>query len=281
MIFTYYMTISDEKYMQGILSELKRKKETQIYSLLNGGSVSVEDSGGFSRYVGNCGRPDAHAVYITFSVNPNNIDELEKSEITQKLKTLCNDLIDPSCGFDVKGVKYIPDLKKEWDLEGDLSIEFECMSKNISDKVLKELLPTDIKEKGYEMAEIYTYLYAIENSLRLFIEKVGGDNLKFPTQLQRTINERKNSEKKHLWLSVRGNLDLFYLDFKDLKTIFISNWNLFKDYFPTQEFITSKIADIAECRNKVAHNSYINFEERSLIKSYYTVILSQISKSMK
>ncbi|WP_148550645.1 Swt1 family HEPN domain-containing protein [Paraclostridium bifermentans] len=281
MNFTYCIPISDERYMKGILNELKRKKEFEIYSLLNGGSVSIKDSGTYSLYIGNCGRPDAHGVYITFSVNPNSINELEKDDITQKLKTLCNNLIDPNCGFDVKGVNYIPDLIKDWDLEGDLSIEFEGKSKNISDKVLKEFLPIDIKEKGYEMAEIYTYLYAIENSLRLFIEKVGGENLRISTPLKRSIQVRKDNENKNLWLSVRGNLDLFYLDFKDLKTIIVSNWSLFESYFPSQEFITSKIAEIAECRNKVAHNSYINVDERNLIKSYYTSILGQISKSMK
>ncbi|EES49948.1 Swt1 family HEPN domain-containing protein [Clostridium botulinum] len=281
MVFTYYMSISDDKYMKGILSELKRKNEYQISSLLDKGSVTIEDSGTYSHYVGGCGRPDAHAVYITFSVNPNNINSLEKSEITNKLKTICDKLIDPKCGFDVKGINYIPDLSKEWDLEDDLSIELEGKSKNISTKVLKELLPDDIRKKGYEMAEIYTYLYAIENSLRLFIEKIGEGNLYLSSGLQRIVEERKNNESKNLWLSVRGDLDLFYLDFKDLKTVITANWDLFKECFPSQEFITSKIADIAECRNKVAHNSYIDKDERNLIKTYYTVILGQISKYME
>ncbi|HBZ6637587.1 TPA: hypothetical protein MMJ96_003047 [Clostridium botulinum] len=281
MVFTYYMSISDDKYMKGILSELKRKNEYQISSLLDKGSVTIEDSGTYSHYVGGCGRPDAHAVYITFSVNPNNINSLEKSEITNKLKTICDKLIDPKCGFDVKGINYIPDLSKEWDLEDDLSIELEGKSKNISTKVLKELLPDDIRKKGYEMAEIYTYLYAIENSLRLFIEKIGEGNLYLSSGLQRIVEEIKNNESKNLWLSVRGDLDLFYLDFKDLKTVITANWDLFKECFPSQEFITSKIADIAECRNKVAHNSYIDKDERNLIKTYYTVILGQISKYME
>ena len=281
MDFTYYMSISDDKYMKGILSELKSKNEYQICSLLDKGSVTIEDSGTYSHYVGGCGRPDAHAVYITFSVNPNNINSLEKSELTAKLKIICDKLIDPKCGFDVKGINYIPDLSKEWDLEDDLSIELEGKSKNISTKVLKELLPDDIRKKGYEMAEIYTYLYAIENSLRLFIEKIGGGNLYLSSGLQRIVEERKNNESRNLWLSVRGDLDLFYLDFKDLKTVITANWDLFKECFPSQEFITSKIADIAECRNKVAHNSYIDKDERNLMKTYYTVVLGQISKYME
>lgn len=281
MDFTYDMSISNERYMKGILDELKRKKEYGIYSLLDKGSVSVEDSGTYSHYVGGWGRSDAHAVYINFSVNPNNINSLEEKKITDILRTICDNLINPNCGFDVKGIKYIPDLSKEWDLENDLSIELEGKSKNISDKVLKELLPEDIKQKGYEMSETYTYLYTIENSLRLFIEKVGEENLHLSTGLQRIITERKNNESKNLWLSVRGNSDLFYLDFKDLKTVITSNWSLFEDYFPSQEFITSKIADIAECRNKIAHNSYVDKDERNLMKTYYTVILGQISNHDK
>ena len=52
-----------------------------------------------------------------------------------------------------------------------------------------------------------------------------------------------------------------------------------RQYFPSQSFILPKLNDMAECRNKIAHNSYIDDLERNLMKTYYNVILRQISDS--
>lgn len=52
-------------------------------------------------------------------------------------------------------------------------------------------------------------------------------------------------------------------------------------YFPSQDFILPKLNDMAECRNKIAHNSYVNDIERNLMKTYYNVILKQISDAMQ
>ena len=94
--------------------------------------------------------------------------------------------------------------------------------------------------------------------------------------LQRTIAERQKNDDANKWLSVRGT-ELFYLDFKDLGAVIENNWDIFKAYFPSQEFILAKLNDMAECRNKIAHNSYVDDIERNLMKTYYNVILRQIS----
>lgn len=140
--------------------------------------------------------------------------------------------------------------------------------------------------QGYQMAEAYTYLYSVENSLRLFIEKVAKEkygedyfsHLTIPSSLQRTISGRQKNDESNKWLSVRGT-ELFYLDFKDLGAVIDNNWDIFKEYFPSQSFILPKLNDMAECRNKIAHNSYIDDIERNLMKTYYNVILRQISDS--
>lgn len=136
------------------------------------------------------------------------------------------------------------------------------------------------------MAEAYTYLYSVENSLRLFIEKickeVYGENyfsqITVTRALQNTINTRRENAQSKKWLSIRGN-ELFYLDFKDLGNLIDSNWELFKNYFPNRDFIISKLNEMADCRNLIAHNSYIGDTERNLIKTYYNVILKQISET--
>lgn len=69
---------------------------------------------------------------------------------------------------------------------------------------------------------------------------------------------------------------MFYLDIEDLGKIIQNNWELFKNFFPEQHWITQKIKEIQDIRNLVAHNSYVGETERNLLKSYYNQILKQI-----
>lgn len=281
MRFTYRLPFSEEQFMKGLLGELRRNGNLNIIALLDQATLTVNVTPTYSYYDGGSGRSNAYATYIEFFVNPNNITKLEDELVQSELVSLCDKLIPANCGFDVKGVRFNPDISKDWDTEYDLSLELEGKSEIISNEILKELLPEDLKIKGTEMAEVYTYLYGVENALRIFIRKVGGDQLVYSTPLQKGIDSRKASEAQHKWLSVRGEDDLFYLDFKDLGLMIQNNWNLFKAFFPDQQFITLRIKEMAECRNKVAHNSYISTEERLLMKSYFSTLLAQISSTLK
>lgn len=154
---------------------------------------------------------------------------------------------------------------------------------------LTEILSDEIKQKGKEMADVYIYLYCIENALRLFIEKIAKDkygnsyftNLRTDTDIVREIRNKKIDEEKNQWLRIRGDSELFYLDFNDLGSIIRNNWELFKVYFPSQEWICTKITELSKCRNLVAHNSYFGKDERDLIRVYFTTILKQINSATK
>lgn len=154
--------------------------------------------------------------------------------------------------------------------------------------IIGELLPSDIIAKGEEMSETYVLLYCIENSIRIFVEKICtahyGDNFldnAISTELKRKIDIRKSDEIKNRWLSFRGENDLFYLDLEDLRKIITKNWDIFNSYFPDQNWIKVKIEEIGKCRNLIAHNSYINKNERTLVKLYYEQILVHIQAQFK
>lgn len=141
---------------------LKKENQYDLASILRGASVQIE-KGGYSYYDGHWGRSNALAAYITFLVNPEYLDILDR---------FCSNLIPPDVGFDVKSISFTMDLTKDFELEDDLIADLEKNVNTISYKIIGELLPEDIRAKGYQMAEAYTYLYSVENSLRLFIEKV-------------------------------------------------------------------------------------------------------------
>lgn len=284
--YSYELPFSNDKLMKGIIMMLKKENKYDLANLLRGANVQIE-KGGYSYYDGRRGRSDALAAYVTFFVNPEYLEILDTKENKDLLDAICSGLIPPDVGFDIKSVSFNMDLTKDFELEDDLISDLENNVNSKAYKIMGELLPEDIRTKGYQMAEAYTYLYSVENSLRLFIEKVAkekyGDSyfsqLTVPRNLQRTIAERQKNDDANKWLSVRGT-ELFYLDFKDLGAVIDNNWDIFKDYFPSQSFILSKLNDMAECRNKIAHNSYVDDIERNLMKTYYNVILRQISDSV-
>lgn len=281
--YSYELPFSNERLMKGIIMMLKKEKKYDLANLLRGANVQVE-KGTYSYYVGGWGRSDALAAYVIFFVNPEYLEILDSDENKNLLEKICSELIPPDVGFDVESVSFTMDLTKDFELEDDLISDLENNVNSRIHKIVEELLPEDIRTKGYQMAEAYTYLYAVENSLRLFIEKIAKEKygesyfsqLNIPRNLQRTIAERQKNDDSNKWLSVRGT-ELFYLDFKDLGAVINNNWDIFKDYFPSQDFILPKLNDMAECRNKIAHNSYVDDIERNLMKTYYNVILRQIS----
>ncbi len=126
--------------------------------------------------------------------------------------------------------------------------------------------------------EILLFGYAVDGGAVQVVDLACGESIPAEIIDALTISGRQKNDESNKWLSVRGT-ELFYLDFKDLGAVIDNNWDIFKDYFPSQSFILPKLNDMAECRNKIAHNSYIDDLERNLMKTYYNVILRQISDS--
>lgn len=270
--------------MKGVIWSLKKENNFEISQLLNGARISL-DVGGYSYYDGGKGRSDAYGVSVLLYVNPIHFESLDNDKVKENIRRICDRLIPAEVGYDIKRVTINIDLSIDFELEDDLVLDLEKQSDRLSGHILTKILPKDIKEKGIYMAEVYTYLYAVENSLRLFIEEVGklnyGENyfeeIQLTKNLRNTITTRKEKATLNKWLSVRGASNLFYLDFKDLGAIIDNNWNIFKIYFPSRDFIIPKIDEMSECRNLIAHNSLIEKTERDVIRTYYNLILKQIS----
>ena len=138
-------------------------------------------------------------------------------------------------------------------------------------------LPNDIKDKGKHMSKAYLMLYCLENTLRLFIEQ--RETITNPffinNSVKKKIQDRKNSELQNKYLSVRGNSDLYYMDFKELGDVIINNPGLLK-IFPNENWVKAKIEELGNIRNLIAHNSYIGELEIKIIAANYESIIRQI-----
>ncbi|WP_062400243.1 hypothetical protein [Methanogenium cariaci] len=111
-------------------------------------------------------------------------------QMKNRLKSYLNDIIPPGAGYDVTDVVISPKLVSG---EGD-SISLEEDLAEITDNILDSTgisYPHDLYEKGKEMAEVYLYLYHIENTLRIFIEEKGNGNLEYTSGLKRNIQKKR------------------------------------------------------------------------------------------
>lgn len=161
---------------------------------------------------------------------------------------------------------------------------------NSNEKIIDFKFPADIIDKGNEMTNSYLNLYLLENFLRIFIEYMAinrfgkdfWDNLIIRKEVKRNVSERLQKEKKNKWLSLRGKSKIFYTGFDDLRKIIISNWEiLFKDFFPKETWITSRLEDLYELRNRIAHNSYLDKNDQNTIETYANHIYKQLGGTMK
>lgn len=278
--FTYIIP-NEREFLKAVVLMLPIRGLGHLSSIFQNAKCEINPTGSYSRV-----RWNAYYTTVNFRLPIDDYQsvDLQDNKLITVLVGICNELMPTNAGYDVMEVEISPYI----DLVGErssLSDELDEVISDISDVGNGLMLPKDIKEKGQQMAEAYLFLYIIENFLRLFFEKVlsdkfGPDYLLFvtvPKSIQSGIEQRKNNEKKNLWISVRGNSDLFYFDFKDLGLIIQNNWDIFKDYFPDQAWICSKIEEMGNCRNLVAHNSLIGDHERDLIKVYFRSITKQLS----
>jgi hypothetical protein len=267
-------TPDENNYLTALKQYLRHRKEVEIASLLENAKCKILDSSQFSRV-----RWNGMWTEVLFEIPFNKLDAVT-DEMKTKLIKYCNEIMPKDVGFDVMSVDFKPrlDIEEKSDILADLSKTVST----ISGETLSRILNEDLIQKGKSMSEVYLYLYCIENSIRIFCERVlkekYGDSYfdNMSEGIKRKVAERRNNEEKNKWLSLRGSSDLFYLDFRELSAIIRGNWDLFEKYFPSQEWIASKIEDLSEVRNLIAHNSFISEQERKLMKSYFEIIIKQI-----
>jgi len=281
--FTYQAP--DEKaYHKAVLLALAKAGHNDLRDVLTRAKCSIDISGTFSRR-----RWNGMYTSVIFQVPMKEYELLViEEEGKEILRSICDMVMPQDAGLDVMHVDVAPSLES---IEDTISLEqdLQQVSSSLKSTTAEFTLPTDILDKGKEMADAYLYLYAVENYLRLFIERVAESrygvsyfgSLKIPANVKNGIAVRKDAESKNRWISVRGGSELFYLDFKELTDIILNNWELFKPYFPDQSWIASKIAELGNCRNLVAHNSFLGDHERNVIRVNFNSIIRQLNPHMK
>ncbi len=165
--------------------------------------------------------------------------------------------------------------------------EWEGMRQDDVTEVLR-LIDTieysDILNNLVEITTCYQLIFITENILRRFIQKIltkeGFPQIKnlHDKKFNKSIGDFKTKDLKQKYLPLRGDHDIFYLNFIELKRFFTKYWEYFKNIFESQTWINQRIEDLYNIRNRVAHNSYLLTEdELNSVKLYSKQIITQIS----
>jgi hypothetical protein len=138
------------------------------------------------------------------------------------------------------------------------------VSRSEEQLLLEALSPFGVQRRNeaLEMARLYAVLHAFENEMRSVIrdtleEKVGTnwwDTDSVPKKVKDLAESRQKTSEKDSWLEGAKGDRLGFVDFGDLGSIIIQNWEHFKELIPTQDWLRQRMTELEKARNFVAHN---------------------------
>lgn len=248
----------------------KESDKGQLLKFFGGSDFNVQKSGQWGK---EWGYADAQLYMKT---NPDFVEEISDAQREKIIKIANNVIKGTEYGIEISALEVIPRFT---DSVPSLEQNIEQILAANPERTAEFELPNDLIQKAREMSEIYTYIYFIENSLRIFIQNVQADNaIQIPRRVQTTIDKHKEQEAANKFLPLRGNSDLFYCDFVQLGQIISGNWEVFKRFFPNKDehWLRVKIEDLYSVRCLVAHCGYVGEEEKNMVKTYFNVILKQL-----
>lgn len=277
MEFTYKLPNNEVFYnaMKAIALSMSIPKndKDKLKRFLDVGCCEITNTGAFSGK-----RWNAYNANVNIFIPLDRYDEFGNDIFLKStLLRACEQVLPASAGFDILEVFISPQLDMEEPQDAIDEINKDALDGEIIE------LNEDLIGKGKQMAKAYITLYVLENRLREFIhkvltEKIGVDySSAINPKLRDHIEKLKEQERTKKWLSLRGDNELYYLDFSKLSDLIIYNWVHFEDVIPDQPWIKVKLDEMYNIRCLIAHNSYISDENFELLNVTTKQILKQIN----
>lgn len=138
-----------------------------------------------------------------------------------------------------------------------------------------EDFPADIRRSAMTALPAYLAFFCLENSVReLVIGRLseahgsGWWDEKVAKGIKEKVAKRQEKEGGDRWHTRRGEHNVYYTDFGDLKSIITNNFADFEDLFPDQNWITSRLDELELSRNIIAHSNVLEARELERIRLY-------------
>ena len=162
----------------------------------------------------------------------------------------------------------------------------------MDEKVIETLgLPKNLEREAIKMAKVYPRFYVLENMLRYAImktleEEYGKDWWQMEGVVSRKIRDkvkgRMKEEKEKRWHGMkRGRHVIFYTNLGDLGNIILTNQEIFKKIFGRVDHFRTKLTEIEDMRNIIAHNNPLPPQEIRRLKFYSEELRRQVASQIK
>ena len=285
-----YQLPDSNKFLTALGVILRQQGFSELASLLSDSKLSFTTTQTWSRYMGGT-IWNAYGTIASFAIAPEKFEIVSQKIGEAEKRTIvlaCCEIMPQDSGYEITEARLSISLEDTPRKQGSIE-DINSIISQLPITVKDVAIPQDIIDKAKKMSEVYIYTYCAENALRAFIDAVAQKNygkdymtkLKMNGDMNKKIKERKGLQAKKKWLSARGNSDIFYLDIDNLATLIGGNWEIFKQYFDRLDWITVNISEIGDCRNQVAHHSYLEEHEQQIIRTDFIKILKQISDTYK
>jgi hypothetical protein len=86
--------------------------------------------------------------------------------------------------------------------------------------------------------------------------------------VQTKVSERQAKEGRNRWHVLRGEHEIYYTDFGDLKSLIQNNWGLFDELFPDQNWLIARLDELEASRNIIAHSNLLDERELTRLQLY-------------
>lgn len=147
-------------------------------------------------------------------------------------------------------------------------------------RALQRLVPLDdfsaaIRSAAMRALPAYLAFFCLENSVRELVaerlaERYGGTwwDEEATSTLRSKVLERQTKEGRNRWHVRRGEHEIYYTDFGDLKGLIQKHWELFDDLFPDQSWVITRLDELEASRNIIAHSNVLDDRELARIRLY-------------
>ncbi len=133
------------------------------------------------------------------------------------------------------------------------------------------------------MIQAYATLRMIETELRFFLERklkaaYGKKWIVHHTssEVKESIRRARQKEIDSFYQSIKPDSDIFYTDFKDLKSIISTNWKVFDSDLLDQTMVFKKLEELELGRNIIAHNRILTEIELERLEVYAHDLLKSV-----
>ena len=158
----------------------------------------------------------------------------------------------------------VGDLLNRMEKEG-LAVQPSSSPGAIQRVIPLEGFSADTRRAAIQALPAYLAFFCLENSVReLVVERLrenhGSDwwETCTTTELRKKVEGRQEKEGKQRWHVRRGEAEIFYTDFGDLKALIRNNWVDFEDLLPDQHWITARLDELEASRNVIAHSNLLD-----------------------